>query len=295
MDLSYYPGCTLKTRASNFEVSAFAAMKLLGVNLVELPRWNCCGTVFSMTEDDLAHHVAPVRNLARTVEQGSDRLVTLCSFCYNTLKLADDMMRGDPDKRHAINTFMDEEPDYEGQVQVVHLLQLLRDDIGWPAIAAKVVRPLSGLRVAAYYGCTLTRPEAAAIDSVENPTVLQDLLRTLGADVVDFPLSTECCGSFEIVSDAPAVTERARLILETAARAGAEALVVSCPLCTHNLGERQTELKARDAGFSGMPIVYFTQLLALALGADIDECRFDLNYGAAEALVRGKQLAAPGG
>ncbi len=290
MDLSYYPGCTLKTKALNFEASAIAAMSVLGVNLIEIPRWNCCGTVHSMADDDLAHHIAPVRNLVRVAEQGSNRVVTLCSFCYNTLKRADLLMRNSPEKRNTINSFMDDEIDYNGQVEVVHLLEVLRDDVGWEAIARQVKVPLEGLKVVPYYGCTLTRPQEAAIDSVENPTVIQELMKVLGVTVLDFPLATECCGSFEIVSDPGAVIERAYAILGMAQRKGADAVVLSCPLCAHNLGQKQAEIADKYSDFTGMPIVYFTQLLALAVGVSPEVCRFDLNFGGVEALLRDRGL-----
>lgn len=290
MDLSYFPGCTLKTRARNFEESAIAAMGVLGVNLAELPRWNCCGTVYSLADDDLVHHVAPVRNLIRVREQGGNRVVTLCSFCYNTLKRADLLMRNSPENRDTLNSFMDEEMDYDAEVEVLHLLQVLRDDVGWEAVAGKVRRPLADLRVVPYYGCTLTRPREAAIDSVEKPTVLQQLLETLGATVIDFPLATECCGSFEIVSGPDSVTERAQAILGMAARLGAEAIVVTCPLCSHNLGQGLASLSGRYSDFAAMPIVYFTQLLALALGVAPDLCGFDLSFGDPSALLQEKGL-----
>ena len=293
--LSYYPGCTLKTRASNFEDSAIAAMAALGIDLVELPRWNCCGTVFSLAEDDLVHHVAPVRNLIRAREQGSDRLVTLCSFCYNTLKRADLLTASRPDSLETLNLFMDDEPDYDGHLEVMHLLQVLRDDLGWEAVAGNVKRPLDGFKLAAYYGCTLTRPAEAAIDSVENPTVIDDLLRAIGATPVDFPFATECCGSFEIVSDPESVSQRTREIVEMAVRQEAEAIVVSCPLCCHNLGERQAVLAETQSDFQTLPIVYFSQMLALALGVDPAVCRFDLNFGNAEGWLAAKGLLAPVG
>ena len=272
MDLSYYPGCTLKTRARNFEDSAIAAMAVLGVNLVELPRWNCCGTVYSLADDDLAHHVAPVRNLMRVREQGSSRVVTLCSFCYNTLKRADLLMENSPESRDALNSFMDDETPYDGQVEVVHLLQVLRDDLGWDAIAEKVKDPLKGLRVVPYYGCTLTRPRQAAIASVDKPTVLQRLLETLGATVIDFPLATECCGSFQIVSAPDSVAERARAIVGMAAKLGAQAIVVSCPLCNYNLERTKAGPAGTSSGSAVVRVVYFTQLLALALGVDAERC-----------------------
>ena len=295
MDLSYYPGCTLKTRARNFEDSAIAAMAVLGVNLVELPRWNCCGTVYSLADDDLAHHVAPVRNLMRVREQGSSRVVTLCSFCYNTLKRADLLMESSPESLDALNSFMDDETPYDGQVEVVHLLQVLRDDLGWDAIAGKVKNPLEGLRVVPYYGCTLTRPKQAAIDSVEKPTVLQKLMETCGATVIDFPLATECCGSFQIVSAPDSVAERARAIVGMAAKLGAEAIVVSCPLCNHNLERTQAGPAGRSNDSTVVPIVYFTQLLALALGVGPERCGFAPGSGNAETLLHEKGLLPQSG
>jgi len=290
MDLSYYPGCTLKTKAKNFEDSAIASMAVLGVNLVELPRWNCCGTVYSLAEDDLIHHVAAVRTLVRVKEQGNGRVATLCSFCYNTLKRADLLMRNDPEKRNTLNSFMDEEIDYNGEVEVLHLLQVLRDDLGWEAISRKVKTPLTDLKVAPYYGCALLCPRDAAIDVVERPTVLQELLQLLGAKVIDFPFSTECCGSFQIINRPDFITERSQAILGLAQRQGAEAMVLSCPLCSFNLGRAQNELIQRDSSFQSMPIIYFTQLLALSLGIDPEICGFDLNFGEPRSLLESKGL-----
>ncbi|MFQ5987693.1 MAG: CoB--CoM heterodisulfide reductase iron-sulfur subunit B family protein [Dehalococcoidia bacterium] len=290
MDLSYYPGCTLKTKSKNFEDSAIASMAALGIDLVELPRWNCCGTVYSLADDDLVHHLAPLRNLIRVKGEGKSRVVTLCSFCYNTLKRADLLIKNDPEKRNAINRFMEEEEDYEGEVEVVHLLQILRDEIGWEGVAEKVVVPLQGLKVAPYYGCTLLRPQEVAIDQVERPTILQRLLQSLGAEVVDFPFATECCGSFQIVGNPEFVLDCAWNILGSALRWGAEALVVSCPLCDFNLGQRQRELSNRYSEFREMPILYFTQLLALSLGLGAEVCRFDLNHIDPRPLLESKGL-----
>ena len=185
---------------------------------------------------------------------------------------------------------MDEEIDYEGEVEPVHLLQVLRNDLGWEAIAQKVQITLQNLKLAPYYGCTLLRPQEAAIDRVERPTVLQELLQTLGATVIDFPFATECCGSFQAVSNPDYVIERAHTILSMALKQGAEAVVLSCPLCNFNLGQRQIELRQKYSDFQGIPILFFTQLLALSLGLDPEVCRFDLNFGEPQALLRDKGL-----
>jgi len=289
MSLAYYPGCTLKTRARNLEQPAVASMEALGFKLNEVPRWNCCGAVYSLAEDDLIHQVAPVRNLIRAKKQGETELVTLCAFCLNTLKRANILMKEDIAKRDTINDFIDEEIDYAGEVKVVHLLEVLRDELGWEALSQRVKLPLQGLRVAPYYGCTLLRPREVAIDSVDDPTILREFLEALGASPVDFPESTRCCGSYQVISSPDDISEYARLILDSALSHGAETLVVSCPLCDYNLGRGQKELSTKS-GFREMPLLYFTQLLALALGLDPQVCHFELNYGSPESLLREKGL-----
>jgi heterodisulfide reductase subunit B len=290
MSLAYYPGCTLKTRARNLEEPAAASMEALGFKLDEVPRWNCCGAVYSLAEDDLIHQVAPVRNLIRVKKQGDTELVTLCAFCLNTLKRANLLMRDDPEKRNTLNDFIDEGIDYGGEVKVVHLLEVLRDEIGWEALAQKVTLPLQGLRAAPYYGCTLLRPREIAIDDVDNPSVLGDFLRALGAGPVDFPESTTCCGSYQVVNAPGDIPEYARPILNSASSHGAEVLVLTCPLCDYNLGRAQRELARKGSGFKEVPLVYFTQLLALALGLGSRVCHFDLNHGNPESLLEEKGL-----
>ena len=280
----------MKTKARNLEEPAIASLEVLGLKLEEIPRWNCCGAVYSLAEDDLIHQVAPVRNLIRVKEQGKNELATLCAFCFNTLKRANLLMKENAEKRNTLNSFMDEEIDYSGEVKVVHLLEVLRDEIGWGTLAQKVKLPLRELKVAPYYGCTLLRPREVAIDSVENPTILREFLKALGASPVDFPESTRCCGSYQIISDPGAISAYVWNILSSAFSHGAEALVLSCPLCDYNLGQGQKELMKKHSEFKGMPLFYFTQLLALALGLDPQVCHFELNYGSPELLLREKNL-----
>ena len=290
MSLAYYPGCTLKTKAKNLEDPAIASMAALGLELEEIPRWNCCGAVYSLADDDLIHQVAPVRNLIRVKEQGKNEVVTLCSFCLNTLKRANLLLKDNAEKRNTLNSFMDEEIDYNGEVKVTHLLEVLRDKIGWETLSKEVKLPLRGLKIAPYYGCALLRPREVAIDNVENPTILHELLKVLAATPVDFPYATSCCGSYQIVSNPDDVSAYAWNILSSALSCGAEALVLTCPLCDFNLGQRQEDLKKKHPEFKGMPLFYFTQLLALSLGLGPEACRFELNYGGAELLLREKNL-----
>lgn len=291
MKISYFPGCTLKTTAKNFEESALASLSFLGIDMVELPRWNCCGTVYSLTDDDLMHQIAPVRNLIRVKEQKDTRVVTLCSMCYNTLKRANNLVKEDEEKLNKLNDFMyRENVKYDGKVEVLHLLEVLKNEVGFSEIAKKVKRSLKGLRVANYYGCLLLRPPEVGLDDPEHPTILNDLLHSLGAEVIDYPYETECCGSYHTVVNVDLVVERAYDILNSAISQGAEAVVLSCPLCNFNLDNRQKEIKKKFPDFKGIPVFYFTQLLALSLGLDERVCRFELNFVNPYPLLKSKHL-----
>ncbi len=290
MKISYYPGCTLKTKASNLEQSALASMDALGIPYEELPRWNCCGAVFSLSDDDLIHMIAPVRDLIRARERGADTVMTLCSMCYNTLARANRLMAEDEEKRYTINQFMDEEPDYNGELKVVHFLDFLRDTYGWEALRAKVKVPLTGLKVAPYYGCTLVRPKDAAIDRPDNPRVLHDFLAALGATPVEFPSAIECCGAYQVLSSPEQTLTLSHGILNDARRHGADALALACPLCDYNLGRRQETMLKTIAGAEEMPVYYFTQLLAVALGVSPELARLDMNREAARSLLSEKQF-----
>ncbi len=290
MKLAYYPGCTLKTKALNLEDSALAALKALGGDIEELPRWNCCGALFSLSDDDLIHHVAPVRNLIRAMENDKNTIVTLCAQCYNTLKRANLLMREDKEKRDTLNRFMDEEPDYNGEVEVVHYLSYLRDQIGWDTLKKKVKTPLKDLKVAPFYGCNLVRPDDAAIDSPK--TVMLDFLAALGAEPIDFTASKECCGSYQSIANPEAGDKRVVKVISSANAAGANAIVLSCPMCEYNLGTRQDQVISGSDGLKPIPTYYFTQLLAIALGLEPKVCRFDLNGDNALTLLKEKEFVA---
>jgi heterodisulfide reductase subunit B len=269
--IPYFPGCTCKADALPFEVSAKAVMRELDIEMREWDRWTCCGTVYSMTTDDLIHQLGPARNLIRVQEEGSDRVVTICSMCYSTLKLSAMMFDEDKEKLQKLNDFLYDEVDYEGGVRVMHLLELLRDDVGFDAVKERVVRPLKGLRVAPYYGCTLVRPTEAGIDDREEPRVMHDLLEALGAQVVDSPFKVECCGSYETVDRPEMVAEKCHRILADAVSRGADLVVTSCPLCEFNLDDRQEAISNIAPGFPGIPVLYFTSLMAMAFDLPKEE------------------------
>ena len=292
MKVSYYPGCTLKTKAKNLEDAAVASMAALGVEFEELSRWNCCGAVHSLADDDLIHQVAPVRNLIRAMDQGSGKIVTLCSMCYNTLARANLLMRSDESKRSTLNNFMREEKDYHGEVEVVHFLNFLRDEVGWEKLGSSVKVPLKDLKVATYYGCTLVRPRSVAIEPPGEQKLMKEFLEALGATAIDFPGEALCCGSYQILANPESALDAASAILEGATRAGAQAMILSCPLCEFNLGKTQDELLSKGKITKAVPVYYFTQLLAIALGLGQEVCRFDLNDKLSAAFLDSCSLEA---
>lgn len=286
--IAYFPGCSLKDSASRFEVSAMFVMETLGLPLVELERWNCCGTVFSLTDDDLMHHIASVRNLVRTQEMGAEDLIALCSMCYNTLRRVADRVNMDEESRAKINAFMDQEADYAGHVGVKHLLEVLRDSVGWQKVSDAVERSLEGLRVAGYYGCTLVRPKSVGIDDSERPTVIGEAMEAIGAESVPFAFQTECCGAYQAVDRRDLSIERSYRVLRSARTAGADVIVTACPLCQFNLEQALTEAPLEDE--RPLAIVYFTELLAAALGCSLDEIS-----GALREIVESRRVPVEGG
>jgi heterodisulfide reductase subunit B len=292
MKLSYYPGCTMKNHASNFEASLLYSMKHLGVDVQEIDRWNCCGTVYSLAQDNAMRQLAPVRNLLRVQEAESSRVMTACSMCYNTLKRANERVKADPAMLKKMNNFMTDEPDdYAAGVEVLHTLEVLRElKANKVSVASKVVKPLKGLRVASYYGCLLVRPREIAFDNVEDPVLLDELVASLGGTPVDYSHKTECCGAYQTVDKPEIVASRTNRIVTDAREQGADLVVVSCPLCAFNLDQRQRVTHHTHADFEGIPVVYFTQLMAIAFGCAEDVLKLDLHYNSPRPVLVEKGL-----
>jgi heterodisulfide reductase subunit B len=294
MRVAYYPGCTLKTNAENFDSSTIATAEALGVELVEPARWNCCGTVHALAKDDVMHLLAPIRNLIRVEEMNDEglveekKLITQCAMCYNTLKRADAAAQADPDKMQKIRDIMEKEPEFKGNVEVIHFLEALRER-GWTEISEKVTTDLKGLKVAPYYGCLLLRPREFSIDDPDNPRIMEDLLQTLGVDTVNIPFKAKCCGAYHIVSNKKVTMELSHRILEQAVAAGAGMVATACPLCQYNIGDMQKEIVKVFRDFEPIPVVYYTQLMALALGRE-DAAGFEDNYPDPRPVLRERGL-----
>ncbi|HEY74149.1 MAG TPA: disulfide reductase [Thermoflexia bacterium] len=281
MSIPYYPGCTLSTKAKNYDRSGRAVAESLGMPLEELAEWQCCGATFPLVLDDSLALIAPTRILYQAQQAGERAdspkpLATLCAICFHVLRRSQALLERDPEMLERINWFTEQE--YKGKVHVAHFLEILRDDLGWEALAEKIARPLTGLQVAPYYGCLLLRPyDEVGLDDPENPIIMHDLVRALGAEPVDFAHNIECCGSYLTVKE-PQVSETLSKDIVASARAsGAQAIVTACPLCQFNLDYPQRETEAGQTG-DEIPILYFTQLMAIALGLPEETWGLEDNY-----------------
>jgi len=267
----YFPGCSLRTVAKPFDASAKACARALGTDLKEMQGWLCCGAVCSNTSDNLMTQAGPNRILARAQAEGNS-LVTLCAGCYNVLKRTSIQAKRNRERQERINDF-NEEP-FTGDVNVLHLLEVLRDFVGFDTIREKVKIRLQGLPVGAYYGCLLLRPSREMqLDDPHRPTVIEDLLESTGCAPVEYPSRTECCGSYLSVPSPETIQRLSGAIVKSARSNGAKLIAVSCPLCKYNLELSQVHEP------EPMPIVYFTQLLGIALGLSQQDLELDdLHY-----------------
>ena len=257
MKYSYYPGCTLRTKAKKLDDYARASAKALGFELEELEDWQCCGGVYPLSSDEIGSKLSSVRALAEAKEKNQE-LVTLCSACYHVVKRVNDDMRNVEDIRVRANNYMKLDEPYLGETNVLHFLEVLRDRIGFDELKKKVTNPLTGKKIGAYYGCLLLRPgEILGFDNPENPTIIEDFIRAIGAEPVMYPYRDECCGGYISLKAKDLAKNMCDNIMDSSAGFGAEMLITACPLCQYNLTKNSN---------AKIPVYYFTELLAEALG-----------------------------
>ena len=263
MKVSYFPGCTLRTKAKDLDLYARRSALALGIELVEPDNWQCCGGVFTTSRDEIATKLSSVRALAAARDK-NQTLVTVCSACHNVIKQTNHQIQTDAEFTAKVNNYLAQDPNpitYNGETQVLHYLELLRDVVGFDKLKEKVKNPLTGRKLAAYYGCLLLRPNTAMrFDDPENPSIIEDFLRALGAEPVIYPTRNECCGGYIALEDPEAAKKRSSAVSDSAEAHGAEAIITACPLCRYNLIKNGSQL----------PVIYFTELLAEALGVKED-------------------------
>lgn len=259
MAYDYFPGCTLKNKASVLDILAKKAARVLGITMEELPSWQCCGGVYPMAGNETAPKLPAVRALTAAKDDGRD-LITVCAACYHVIKSVNDDMKNNLTVQKKANTYLENEIWYKGETRVLHYLEMLRDDVGFDAVHSKVKNPLNK-KIAAYYGCLLLRPsDIMRFDDAENPRVMEDLINTLGGEAVVYPFRNECCGGYISAEDKNITEKKCKDILNSAVAHGAEMIITACPLCMYHLKK-----------YSDIPVKYFTEILCEAFGIEVDE------------------------
>lgn len=272
MSYGYFPGCSLERNAAAYHVSTLAVARPLGVELKEIDDWNCCGATEYLALNQTAAYALIARNLAQAASNGgSGQLVAPCSACYLNLRKTDKVLAEYPQVAGRVNEALAAgglayRP---GSLRVRHLLDVFFNDVGVEALAARTVRPLTGLRVAPYYGCMIVRPEFhVPLDNPEYPTSLDRLLEALGAEVVDYPLKAHCCGGHMTQISEATGFEMIRRLVHGADLVHADLIATLCPMCQLNLDGFQGAMNRHFGTSYHMPVLYFTQLIGLALGLE---------------------------
>lgn len=287
MRYAYFPGCSLEASAHEYELSCQAVNKVLGIELVEIPDWNCCGSI------DAVHAYNPTlslslaaRNFSLAENVGSD-IVTLCSACFFTLSRASKMFREDLGLKGTVDKIINDAGlKFTGEVKVRHYLDVLMNDVGVEKIAEDVKVPLKGLRVAPYYGCLLVRPpQIRSFDDPENPKSMDRIIEALGAESVNYRDKTRCCGASLVLTEESVMLEMTGDLLLSAKNSNADCIVTPCPMCHFNLDTKQVDIGKRFSQKIGLPILYITQLMGIAFGLGSKDLGLNRNVVSPLAIV----------
>jgi heterodisulfide reductase subunit B len=273
LNYSYYPGCSLHASAKEYDESTQGLFKALKIGLKEVPDWLCCGATPAHNVDELLSLSLCAKNLELS-EQVEGDLAVACAACFSRLKTAQHKLEANEEKRQQVEYALDAPLHLEKPVK--HLLEILARDYGLERLAEAMKKPLSELKVACYYGCLLTRPaDVPQLDCAEAPTIMERVIQATGAQTVSWSHRLECCGANFTLSRPGVVLNLSGEILASAKRAGADCIMVACPLCHGNLDIRQAEIEAASGEQYNMPVFYMTQLLALAAGVAPTKLGFD--------------------
>jgi heterodisulfide reductase subunit B len=282
-------GCAIPYRVSSFEISSRKVLAKLGVELVEMPEFNCCG----LPLDPINHEamlVLAAKNLALAEQQGLN-ILTLCPGCAGTLKKVNQILKADPEQKQKINEHLKEAGlEFKGTIETKHLLQFLKEDVGVEKIKAAITKPLTGLKVAEHNGCHILRPKQyIGFDDPEDPQTLKMLIEATGATCLDYVDETECCGAPSVGVNDKVALSLARDKLSHVKDVDAQALITICPFCHIMYDTNELRIERLFNEVYGIPILHYPQLLGLALGLTPEELAFkDLRVDPSNLL---KQVA----
>jgi heterodisulfide reductase subunit B len=266
MRYAYFPGCTLGASAQDYDMSFRWVCRSLGIDLEEVRDWVCCGAFSARATSRLLAVTMPAGNLARAEQEGFNQMIVPCAVGLARMRAAQHALETDRSLRKRVDEVLDK--GYNGTVRVVHPLEVLLNEVGVETLGARVNKRLRGLKVACYYGCSLTRPpKVARFDNTEYPMSMDNVLRSVGLETLDWAYKTECCGINMTVTQTDIILHLAHRILKAAKAAGADVIAVCCPFCQANLDMRQGQIaEAYDERFD-IPVLYFTQLMGIVFGA----------------------------
>lgn len=264
MKYAYYPGCSAHSTARDMHQSSVAVARALGIEMIELKGWTCCGATAAHQTDRLLAASLPASNLLRAQKTGLDMVIN-CAACYNRMKTANHEVVASLAMRRQVSDAIGQ--DYDGSVKVKHFVEVLLEDVGINRLCKAFKQSLNGLKVACYYGCFLVRPpEVTRFDDPENPTSLDRLVTAMGGESLDWPYKVECCGGALNLTRTDVLLKLSGAIMDMAQASGAECIAVACPMCQTSLDLRQKDIEKETGKQYNMPVVYITQLLGLCLG-----------------------------
>lgn len=292
--LNYYPGCSSQATGAHLDKSLRAILAPLGLAFRDIDDWNCCGASVGHIEGGhLANSALSARNLANARAAGPEDVVTPCAACYLNTHYVNESIRGSEQLKADLNEALGVAgKNYDGSLHVRHICEYLVTDIGMEAIKAKVTKPLSGIKVAGYVGCQTVRPfanteRANNFDSYDDPTFLDDFTKACGAEALPFKRRTQCCGGSVSVMSPDKGLHLMRDILQEAKDLGADVISTPCPLCQTNVEMYQPEINKRFGTDFNIPVVFYTQLLAVAFGLDpVKDAALDQNIIKSDKLMK---------
>ncbi len=287
MKYAYFPGCSIHASAKEYAMAAQAVNKHLDVELVEIPEWNCCGAIDAVyAYNPLLSISLSARNLALAESMKMD-VVTLCSACYFTLNRANNMLHENADVKSKVDRAINDAGlKYAGGVKIRHYMDIIANDVGVEKIHQQVKNPLQGLKVAPYYGCLIVRPSGIQrFDDPEHPTSMDKVIEALGAEVVNYPDKTSCCGASLAVTDEEVMMEMTKQPLLSAKNAKADCIVTPCPMCHFNLDAKQKDVENHFDIKIDMPVLYITQLVGLAFGLPPKELGLNRNIVSPDRIL----------
>ncbi|MBI4682608.1 MAG: CoB--CoM heterodisulfide reductase iron-sulfur subunit B family protein [Nitrospirae bacterium] len=288
MKIAYYPGCSLHASSKLYDIQAKSVLGKIGIELSEIEDWNCCGATSASKTDDFLAIALAARNLGIADATGLSEMMIPCSSCYSRTLVSQKALAGDPALRSEINAELAKK--VEGKIKISNILEVLL--ARKKELTDNAVKKLTGLKPACYYGCLLTRfpSDMPITDSVENPVAMEGLLKSMGAEPLDWGYKTDCCGASASVNDADMALKLMSKILKDALARGANCFVTTCPMCQLNLDAYQDEVREKYGIAKSLPVYFITELLGVSMGMGVEQMQIDRHFTDALGLLRELKL-----